>query len=118
MISKIGLQSFTSKVYISNYNELSDEQKQVIDSRDFLNEVKKLDNNGNKDIVVFSPDTDPMCSGIYMTLSKKQGAKFKTTSDGIDYSFEIPQKYEKLKQDLDKNIYCSEQKGQLVKYLI
>ena len=117
MIQKIS-PSFTSKVYIANYYEMKKEQLSVINSNKFLNEIKKLEKNGNNDTVVFTPDTDPICSGIFMTLSRKDGNKKLTVSREFDYSYEIPQNYKEMNQVLGKNLYSTEVVGNIAKYIV
>ena len=119
MISKISAYpNFTSKVYVSNYYDMMSTQEDLVNSKDFLKELEILDKNGHDDIVTFAPDTDPICSSLYITVSERRGGVFKTISGYVDYSSDVPKRYKELKSKLDKNICTLEQKGQLVKYLI
>lgn len=64
--------SFTSKIFITDYQRSVGCVKAFYESKDFLNQAKKLVNNGNDDIVVFRTGQN----GIYMTVKDSKNVSW------------------------------------------
>jgi len=78
--------NFTSKIYITNYKTNDYYDQKFYNSENFLKEVKKLEDNGNDDIVVFSTTQ----TGLHMTVNDGRN---------ISYSMRIRNPYKKYNDE-------------------
>mgnify|MGYP006916032067 CR=1 FL=1 len=100
--------SFGSKVYITNYASSDMEQREIMNSDSFLNGLKKLKNNGNKDTVVITPSS--FSEDIYFSLSQRNPRSVKTVKTIILQDEDITDVYANLKKQLKRkdNIVISD----------